>query len=240
MLVWYKNTCKDSLAFFYFPSNVVDVMNINLHFFFFWDNLTLHLVSLGNANHINSAARLQGDLHCIPWKWETHFSSFIFIKRKIFPFKPFDKKQLRIPGISIREQSCNHPEVSPFTPQCFCLPPLLPSLSAYLHNVIKRAVIITAAPEEHTKYRRFLVGSCTATLAAFQNVWKSIWCLGEVLGLPEMFLKSSLGGTVGHTWAAFSHPSWSCLVSQVIVKTNKGVDLLRGNVVPSVLHSSLC
>lgn len=52
------------LATFFFLTNLVDVMNINFHLFF-PDNLTLHLVILGNANHINSAARVQGDLHCI-------------------------------------------------------------------------------------------------------------------------------------------------------------------------------
>lgn len=148
-------------------------------FLFFWDNLTLHLVILGNANHINSAARLQCDLHCIPWKWETHFSSFIFIKRKILLFKPFDKKQLRIPGILIREQSRNHPKVLPFPPQLFCLPPRPPSRSAHLHNVIKRAVIITAAHEGctalHAPWRR---QQCCP--AHFPNMWKSLQAPGSL------------------------------------------------------------
>lgn len=181
----YRTRIQAKTRYLFFLSNLVDVMNINLLFLFFWDNLTLHLVILGNANHINSAARLQGDLHCIPWKWEIHFSSFIFTKRIIFLFKPFDKKQLRIPGISIRQWSWNHPKVLPFTPQFFCLPPHPPSLSAYLHNMIKRAVIITAAAEEHREYCRFLVRRCNAALCLFKTCERA----SGVLVNSQVYLK---------------------------------------------------
>ena len=177
-------------------------MNINVHLFlFFWDNLTLHLVIHGNANHINSAARLQGDLHCICWKQEIHFSSFIFIKRKIFLFKPFDKKQMRIPGILFREWSCNHPEVWPFTPQFFCLPPLPPSLSAYLHNTIKRAVVITAAPEEQTEYCRFLVGSSNAALH-----FKTCKRASGVLANSQVYLKCPKVSSSGYCESCVGSP----------------------------------
>lgn len=202
-------------------------MNINLHLSFFWDNLTLHLVILGNANYINSAARLQGDLHCIPWKWEIHFSSFIFIKRKILLFKPFDKKQLRIPGILIREQSRNHPKVLPFPPQLFCLPPLPPSRSAHLHNVIKRAVIITAAHEGcaalHAPRRR---QQCCP--AHFPDMWAP-----GVLALSQLHLQGPQASSP-RIWGHTRPPPtpMELLLSQIIPRPHQGAALLPGTVVP--------
>lgn len=129
------------------------------------DYKVISIVSLGNERSI--------------------FLHLFLLKEKICLFKPFDKKQLRIPGISIRQRSCNHPKVLPFTPHFFCLPPLPPSLSAYLHNMIKRAVVITAAPEERREYCRFLERRRNAALCLFKTCERA----SGVLANSQVYLK---------------------------------------------------
>lgn len=107
----------------------------------------------------------------------------------------------------MRERSCNHPKTLPFIPQFLYLPPLSLFPSAYLHNMIKTAVIITAASEECTEYFRFLVGSGNPALCIIKMCGRAPGVLASsqvYLTCPKVSSLWYCGSHVGRYFVCFS------------------------------------